>query len=165
MSPKDYPFPFADCFDIFKYLYSLICSMWLLFQAGTVWCNCWVVRDLRMPFGGMKMSGIGREDQMESLDFYTEKKTICVQYTWENIERIPRYRLPHRAPVWSNKWNSSDDYLILDIFSLKFFLFVQIYLVEGYYIGDEFCWSKWSLLLPNTSEVTLRTLRWFFTKD
>ena len=48
-------------------------------DAGTVWCNCWMVRDLRMPFGGMKMSGVGRESQQESLDFYTEQKTLCVQ--------------------------------------------------------------------------------------
>jgi len=50
------------------------------FEAGTIWCNCWLVRDLRMPFGGMKMSGIGRECQKESIEFYSEVKTICVQY-------------------------------------------------------------------------------------
>jgi len=50
-----------------------------LLDAGTVWCNCWLVRDLRMPFGGFKMSGIGRESQVDSLNFYTEKQTICVQ--------------------------------------------------------------------------------------
>jgi len=50
-------------------------------DAGTIWCNCWIVRDLKMPFGGMKMSGIGREDQHNSLDFYSEVKTICVCYS------------------------------------------------------------------------------------
>jgi len=48
-------------------------------DVGTVWCNCWMVRDLRIPFGGMKMSGVGRESQHESLEFYSELKTICVQ--------------------------------------------------------------------------------------
>jgi len=47
-------------------------------QAGTVWANCWLVRNLNMPFGGVKQSGIGREGTVESRDFYTNKKTICV---------------------------------------------------------------------------------------
>ncbi|XP_071961805.1 2-aminomuconic semialdehyde dehydrogenase-like isoform X2 [Antedon mediterranea] len=50
-------------------------------QVGTVWSNCWLVRDLRMPFGGVKSSGIGREGADESLDFYTEQKTICIQHS------------------------------------------------------------------------------------
>jgi aminomuconate-semialdehyde/2-hydroxymuconate-6-semialdehyde dehydrogenase len=49
-------------------------------QVGTVWVNCWLNRDLRVPFGGVKQSGIGREGGKFSIDFYTEKKTICVQY-------------------------------------------------------------------------------------
>nr|AVR59247.1 aldehyde dehydrogenase 8 member A1 [Platynereis dumerilii] len=48
-------------------------------QAGTVWCNCWLVRDLLMPFGGMKASGIGREGAQDSLEFFTEVKNICVK--------------------------------------------------------------------------------------
>ncbi|XP_074656211.1 2-aminomuconic semialdehyde dehydrogenase-like [Tubulanus polymorphus] len=48
-------------------------------QAGSVWVNCWLVRDLSMPFGGMKSSGIGREGFRESIDFFTEKKTVCIQ--------------------------------------------------------------------------------------
>ncbi|XP_027046818.1 aldehyde dehydrogenase family 8 member A1-like [Pocillopora damicornis] len=48
-------------------------------QAGTVWCNCWLVRDLNMPFGGFKASGIGREGAKESYEFYTEVKTVCVK--------------------------------------------------------------------------------------
>ena len=51
----------------------------LLFQAGTVWCNCWLVRDLNMPFGGFKASGIGREGAKESYEFYTEVKTVCIK--------------------------------------------------------------------------------------
>lgn len=46
-------------------------------HAGTVWVNCWMVRDLNMPFGGVKDSGLGRESATESIDFYTEAKTIC----------------------------------------------------------------------------------------
>ncbi|RWS02476.1 aldehyde dehydrogenase family 8 member A1-like protein [Dinothrombium tinctorium] len=48
-------------------------------KVGTVWCNCWLVRNLHMPFGGMKMSGIGREGTQDSREFYTEKKTICIK--------------------------------------------------------------------------------------
>ncbi|XP_021378179.1 aldehyde dehydrogenase family 8 member A1-like [Mizuhopecten yessoensis] len=48
-------------------------------QVGTVWANCWLIRDLNMPFGGMKDSGIGREGCVESMDFYTEQKTICIK--------------------------------------------------------------------------------------
>ncbi len=45
-----------------------------------MWVNCWLVRDLNVPFGGAKMSGVGREGIQDSLDFYTEKKTICIKY-------------------------------------------------------------------------------------
>lgn len=44
-----------------------------------MWCNCWLVRELNMPFGGMKASGVGREGAHDSLDFFTEKKTICIR--------------------------------------------------------------------------------------
>lgn len=45
---------------------------------GTVWVNCWLVRDLRVPFGGMKASGVGREGGTEALHFFTEPKNICI---------------------------------------------------------------------------------------
>ena len=48
-------------------------------QAGTVWTNCWMVRDLNMPFGGMKASGTGREGFKDSMEFFTESKTICIK--------------------------------------------------------------------------------------
>ncbi|TCT05687.1 aldehyde dehydrogenase family protein [Aquabacter spiritensis] len=47
-------------------------------QSGTVWANCWRVRDERAPFGGFKRSGVGREGGVRSLDFYSELKTLCV---------------------------------------------------------------------------------------
>jgi aminomuconate-semialdehyde/2-hydroxymuconate-6-semialdehyde dehydrogenase len=47
-------------------------------HTGTVWVNCWLVRDLRVPFGGMKASGIGREGGDEALRFFTEPKNICI---------------------------------------------------------------------------------------
>lgn len=47
-------------------------------RAGTIWVNCWFVRDLRAPFGGMKKSGIGREGGKYSLEFFTEPKNICI---------------------------------------------------------------------------------------
>jgi aminomuconate-semialdehyde/2-hydroxymuconate-6-semialdehyde dehydrogenase len=46
-------------------------------EAGVIWINCWLVRDLRTPFGGMKNSGIGREGGNEALRFFTEAKNIC----------------------------------------------------------------------------------------
>jgi aminomuconate-semialdehyde/2-hydroxymuconate-6-semialdehyde dehydrogenase len=49
-------------------------------EAGTVWVNCWLLRDLRTPFGGMKQSGVGREGGEEALRFFTESKTVCVRY-------------------------------------------------------------------------------------
>ena len=48
-------------------------------HAGTVWINCWLLRDLRVPFGGMKDSGVGREGGFESLQFFTEAKNVCVK--------------------------------------------------------------------------------------
>ncbi len=48
-------------------------------DAGTVWVNCWLLRDLRVPFGGMKESGVGREGGFESLRFFTEAKNVCVK--------------------------------------------------------------------------------------
>lgn len=46
-------------------------------QAGIVWVNCWMVRDLRTPFGGVKQSGVGREGGVEALRFFTEAKNVC----------------------------------------------------------------------------------------
>ncbi len=48
-------------------------------EVGVVWINSWFLRDLRTPFGGMKLSGIGREGGRYSLDFYTEVKNVCVK--------------------------------------------------------------------------------------
>ncbi len=48
-------------------------------QCGTVWVNCWLLRDLRVPFGGMKRSGLGREGGDEALRFFTEPKNVCIK--------------------------------------------------------------------------------------
>lgn len=48
-------------------------------SSGTVWVNCWLLRDLRVPFGGMKKSGLGREGGEEALRFFTEPKNVCVR--------------------------------------------------------------------------------------
>ena len=48
-------------------------------HAGVVWVNSWFLRDLRTPFGGAGISGIGREGGQHSLDFYSELKTICIK--------------------------------------------------------------------------------------
>jgi aminomuconate-semialdehyde/2-hydroxymuconate-6-semialdehyde dehydrogenase len=47
-------------------------------DTGTVWVNDWFIRDLRVPFGGMKASGVGREGGQYSMEFYTEMKTVCL---------------------------------------------------------------------------------------
>lgn len=48
-------------------------------QAGIVWVNCWMVRDLRTPFGGVKQSGVGREGGLDALRFFTEAKNVCIK--------------------------------------------------------------------------------------
>lgn len=49
-------------------------------QSGIVWINCWLLRDLRTPFGGVKNSGVGREGGVDALRFFTEAKNVCVVY-------------------------------------------------------------------------------------
>ncbi|HYG17056.1 MAG TPA: aldehyde dehydrogenase [Bacteroidia bacterium] len=48
-------------------------------KTGIVWINCWLLRDLRTPFGGTKQSGVGREGGWEALRFFTEPKNVCVK--------------------------------------------------------------------------------------
>lgn len=70
--------------------YGLACSIWTSHltkahrvaskvEAGIVWINCWLVRDLRTPFGGVKQSGVGREGGNEALRFFTEAKNVCIK--------------------------------------------------------------------------------------
>ncbi len=71
--------------------YGLSCTIWTEhlsranrlaknIEAGIVWINTWMLRDLRTPFGGMKYSGVGREGGLEALRFFTEPKNVCIQY-------------------------------------------------------------------------------------
>ena len=48
-------------------------------DTGMVWVNTWLLRDLRVPFGGVKDSGVGREGGKWSLSFFSEAKNICIQ--------------------------------------------------------------------------------------
>ena len=52
-------------------------------ESGIVWVNCWLLRDLRTPFGGMKDSGVGREGGFEALQFFTEEKNVCIKIDFE----------------------------------------------------------------------------------
>ncbi len=87
--------PFASDADVVEQAngtpYGLSASLWTrnlarghriadALEAGVVWVNCWMVRDLRTPFGGMKQSGMGREGGQESLRFFTEPKNVCVHF-------------------------------------------------------------------------------------
>jgi aminomuconate-semialdehyde/2-hydroxymuconate-6-semialdehyde dehydrogenase len=48
-------------------------------ETGIVWINCWLLRDLRTPFGGVKSSGVGREGGFEALKFFTEPQNVCIE--------------------------------------------------------------------------------------
>lgn len=56
-------------------------------EFGTVWVNTWMTRDLRVPFGGTKNSGFGREGGIEAFKFFTEPKTVCL-YIKENSNEV-----------------------------------------------------------------------------
>lgn len=88
--------PFETEEEVLKYAnstnYGLAASVWTKdldrvnriaekLQVGIVWVNCWLIRDLRTPFGGMKNSGVGREGGLEALRFFTEPKNICIKYS------------------------------------------------------------------------------------
>jgi len=71
--------------------YGLSCTIWTQdiskanimathVACGIVWVNCWLLRDLRTPFGGVKSSGVGREGGWEAMRFFTEAKNICIRY-------------------------------------------------------------------------------------
>lgn len=49
-------------------------------ESGIIWINCWLLRDLRTPFGGMKNSGVGREGGWEAMRFFTEPKNVCIEF-------------------------------------------------------------------------------------
>lgn len=86
--------PFETEDEVLKYanstMYGLASTVWTEslstaqkmangIDAGIVWINCWLVRDLRTPFGGMKASGVGREGGNEALRFFTEPKNVCIK--------------------------------------------------------------------------------------
>ncbi len=86
--------PFDKEEEVLEYanstIYGLAASVWTqditranrmaqLLHSGIVWINCWLLRDLRTPFGGVKSSGVGREGGFEALDFFTEPKNICIK--------------------------------------------------------------------------------------
>ena len=86
--------PFETEEEVLKYanstVYGLSATLWTenltrahrmaeKIQSGIIWINCWLVRDLRTPFGGMKGSGVGREGGFEALRFFTEPKNVCIK--------------------------------------------------------------------------------------
>ena len=87
--------PFANEEEVLKYAndiqYGLSSTIWTenlsrahrmakKIDAGIVWVNTWLHRDLRTPFGGVKSSGVGREGGLEALRFFTEPKNVCIKY-------------------------------------------------------------------------------------
>lgn len=48
-------------------------------KSGIIWVNCWLFRDLRTPFGGMKQSGVGREGGWDALNFFTDVRNVCIK--------------------------------------------------------------------------------------
>ncbi|MEM8528826.1 MAG: aldehyde dehydrogenase [Bacteroidota bacterium] len=87
--------PFQNEAEVLKYAndinYGLSCTIWTEnisranrlarnIEAGIVWINTWLLRDLRTPFGGVKHSGVGREGGWEALRFFTEAKNVCIAF-------------------------------------------------------------------------------------
>ena len=70
-------------------------------HTGTVWVNCWLVRDLRVPFGGMKQSGVGREGGEEALRFFTSRDVVC-KYPFCSVTSMGsrKARSNSPAPRW-----------------------------------------------------------------
>lgn len=86
--------PFKEKHEVIEYAnstaYGLSATIWTenlntahqvahQLKSGIVWVNCWLLRDLRTPFGGMKQSGVGREGGWEALRFFTEPKNVCIK--------------------------------------------------------------------------------------
>lgn len=57
-------------------------------RSGLLWVNCWLHRDLRTPFGGVKASGVGREGGQFSLDFFSEYKNVCFATGAPEVEAV-----------------------------------------------------------------------------
>ncbi|MFN8165587.1 MAG: aldehyde dehydrogenase [Bacteroidia bacterium] len=87
--------PFESEEEVLKYAnsttYGLAASLWTTnlsrahrmsaqIESGIIWVNCWLLRDLRTPFGGMKGSGVGREGGFEALRFFTEERNVCIRF-------------------------------------------------------------------------------------
>ena len=71
--------PYGLCATIFTQNINQAHKMAEKLDVGTVWINTWLKRDLRVPFGGMKSSGLGREGGDYSFHFFTEPKTVCLE--------------------------------------------------------------------------------------
>lgn len=74
-------------------------------DCGLVWVNCWLLRDLRIPFGGTKHSGVGREGGIHSLDFFSETTSVCLASP-SQIPPLPSKMKPVGFPTTKNAASS-----------------------------------------------------------
>jgi acyl-CoA reductase-like NAD-dependent aldehyde dehydrogenase len=61
-------------------------------ESGILWVNCWLYRDLRTPFGGVKQSGVGREGGIYSVGFFSETSNVCVKLAHPRVSRADRVK-------------------------------------------------------------------------
>ncbi len=70
--------PFGLCANVWTGNVSRAHRVAASLDVGMVWVNCWMLRDLRTPFGGARQSGLGREGGTAAIAFFSEPKNVCI---------------------------------------------------------------------------------------